>query len=55
MRSHYSATCRGSAFPIGWNTSSATSVIVGLATDTPTDQPQARRPGSNALVTTAMH
>lgn len=65
---HYASPCGGltcvavmpppagcCVFLIGRNTSSVTSVIVGLATDTPTDQPQARRPGSNALVTTAMH
>lgn len=44
MLSHYSATCRGSAFPIGWNTSSATSLIVGLTAAALTGQHQARCP-----------
>ena len=51
----YAATCRGCTFLIGWNTSSVTSLIVGIATDAPTGQHQARCPGSNALVTAATH
>lgn len=55
MPSHYSPTCRGCVFPIGWNTSSATSLIVGLTAAAPNRPAPGAVPGGNALVTTAMH
>lgn len=55
MHSRYAAAGRGCVFLIGCNTSSVTSLIMGLATDAPTGQHLAQHPGSNALVTTAMH